>query len=64
MNEAYPDTYIWIDAICINQSDNAEKGIQVQNMGRIYSHALKMVGWLGFSDNAIESTMNAIQTTV
>ncbi|CAH0003359.1 unnamed protein product [Clonostachys byssicola] len=28
---------IWIDAICINQSDNNEKSAQVAMMGRIYS---------------------------
>ena len=35
----------WIDAICINQEDDAEKSSQVQYMGRIYrqaAHALSL----------------------
>ncbi|KAI7779445.1 hypothetical protein LA080_000825 [Diaporthe eres] len=30
---------IWIDAVCINQSDTSEKSIQVQLMSRIYTQA-------------------------
>jgi hypothetical protein len=28
---------LWIDAICINQIDNAEKATQITLMGEIYS---------------------------
>lgn len=38
---------MWIDAICINQQDNAEKGPQVGKMGDIYSKASQVVVWLG-----------------
>jgi hypothetical protein len=38
----------WIDAICINQQDDAEKDLQVQNMGRIYSQAEHVLAWLGW----------------
>ncbi|KAI1373365.1 heterokaryon incompatibility protein-domain-containing protein [Hypoxylon crocopeplum] len=43
-----PDTIreIWIDAICINQSDNKEKADQVQLMKEIYSRATSTVIWL------------------
>jgi len=37
---------IWIDAICINQSDLEEKTHQVRLMGDIYSKAQKTVIWL------------------
>lgn len=37
----------WIDAICINQMDDIEKGAQVNMMGRIYSQAEEVVVWLG-----------------
>ncbi|KAF7676069.1 hypothetical protein GT037_005574 [Alternaria burnsii] len=37
----------WIDAICINQSDLAERASQVQLMGRIYREAESVVVWLG-----------------
>ncbi|KAK5657614.1 hypothetical protein OQA88_3193, partial [Cercophora sp. LCS_1] len=38
---------IWIDAVCINQEDNEEKGSQVQMMGDIYSSSLFTLSWLG-----------------
>ncbi|RYP69916.1 hypothetical protein DL771_005809 [Monosporascus sp. 5C6A] len=38
---------IWADAICINQSDDAEKSRQVRRMGDIYKHAKQVVVWLG-----------------
>ncbi|KAF2720235.1 HET-domain-containing protein [Polychaeton citri CBS 116435] len=38
---------LWIDAICINQEDTVERGIQVQNMGNIYRLAREVIVWLG-----------------
>lgn len=38
---------LWIDAICINQKDLAERGEQVQIMSRIYSSASRVIVWLG-----------------
>jgi hypothetical protein len=38
---------IWVDAICINQEDNAEKSQQVQQMAQIYSKAIGALVWLG-----------------
>ncbi|KAF5560725.1 beta transducin [Fusarium phyllophilum] len=40
---------IWADALCIDQSNNAEKGVQVALMGRIYSTAHHTVIHLGKS---------------
>lgn len=40
-------TVLWIDAICINQRDNDEKGVQVQRMGDIYRQATRTIAWLG-----------------
>jgi hypothetical protein len=37
---------LWIDAICINQSDLDEKSHQVHLMGEIYSNAKIVVVWL------------------
>ncbi|KAE9369199.1 hypothetical protein N431DRAFT_560090 [Stipitochalara longipes BDJ] len=37
----------WIDAICINQTDNAERSQQVQIMRLIYCKADRVVAWLG-----------------
>jgi hypothetical protein len=41
---------LWIDAVCINQADNVEKGQQVQLMGAIYRSAERVLVWLGKSD--------------
>jgi hypothetical protein len=38
---------VWIDAICINQTDNDEKGAQVRRMQDIYQHAQQVCVWLG-----------------
>lgn len=38
---------LWVDAVCINQKDNMEKGPQVQMMGQIYSKAAQVLVWLG-----------------
>jgi len=40
---------IWIDAICINQSDDAEKNRQVPLMRDIYGRAKRTYIWLGNS---------------
>ncbi|KAI4274491.1 MAG: hypothetical protein L6R35_006335 [Caloplaca aegaea] len=41
---------IWIDAICINQSDIEERNAQVAIMGDIYANAEKVTVWLGDDD--------------
>jgi len=38
---------IWIDALCINQSSNVEKSIQVRMMRQIYARANHVRIWLG-----------------
>ena len=43
----YAEQPLWIDALCINQDDNAEKSHQVQRMGDIYSRAEAVLVWLG-----------------
>lgn len=42
---------LWIDAICINQSDTKEKGHQVAHMGKLYSGAESVTAWLGLTRN-------------
>lgn len=41
------DRILWIDAICIDQSNMKERGHQVQQMGAIYQHASRVIFWLG-----------------
>jgi hypothetical protein len=41
---------VWADGLCIDQSNNAEKSLQVPMMGSIYSMARRTVVWLGNGD--------------
>ena len=41
---------VWIDAICINQTDIEERSQQVEMMGLIYSKAVRNLIWLGEED--------------
>jgi Heterokaryon incompatibility protein (HET) len=38
---------LWIDALCINQTDGVEKAHQVATMGSIYRRASEVVAYLG-----------------
>jgi hypothetical protein len=38
---------IWVDAVCINQSDIQERSDQVSKMGKIYSRCASVEIWLG-----------------
>ncbi|KAM0418956.1 hypothetical protein ACHAPT_012114 [Fusarium lateritium] len=45
--EYCPRKPIWIDALCINQSNMPERQLQVSAMNRIYSGASTVLIWLG-----------------
>ncbi|CAM1503269.1 Fc.00g080450.m01.CDS01 [Cosmosporella sp. VM-42] len=49
--ESSTSLFYWIDAICINQSDDEEKSAQVQIMPRIYESASNVLIWLGKEDD-------------
>lgn len=38
---------LWVDALCINQADSAEKGVQIEVMAQIYQSASRTLIWLG-----------------
>lgn len=46
---------LWVDAVCINQRDNKEKGHQVALVAKIYSNANCVLVWLGESNGAIHA---------
>ncbi|KUJ23875.1 HET-domain-containing protein [Mollisia scopiformis] len=56
--------YIWIDALCINQSDVSEKSSQVQLMGRIYSQSLHVLVWLGGADPISDSSIVLLEMLI
>lgn len=48
LRESYPDdSYVWIDALCINQGDLEERRVQVAIMDSIFQNADEVVVWLG-----------------
>ncbi|KAK0744594.1 heterokaryon incompatibility protein-domain-containing protein [Apiosordaria backusii] len=38
---------LWVDALCINQQDAAEKFVQVANMREVFANAQWVVAWMG-----------------
>jgi hypothetical protein len=53
---------LWIDAICINQSDDKEKENQIQIMARIYGQANRVVVWLGGAANDSDLAFEEIRS--
>lgn len=43
------DVNLWVDALCINPADDAEKKAQINLMHRIYKEATSVLVWLGGS---------------
>jgi hypothetical protein len=41
------ERHLWIDAVCINQEDIAERNAQVSRMAQIYRRATRVSIWLG-----------------
>lgn len=60
-DNGYP--LLWVDAICINQSDPLEKNHQVNMMGAIFSTAERVISWLGDEADDSSSVMRAIRAT-
>ena len=67
---------LWVDAVCINQSNIAERNQQICLMGSIYQNAVRVLVWLGESSadsaeafkllsqiNALENSSDAIDLT-
>jgi hypothetical protein len=50
MNSSDELVAFWIDAICINQEDLAERSRQVQRMKQIYERSAGVIAWLGVED--------------
>ena len=54
---------LWIDSICIDQEDKAEKDVQLNIMDVIYSGASSVIVWLGPGQNvdATEAAMRVLR---
>lgn len=51
---------IWVDAVCINQTDNYEKSAQVAMMKDIYSGAYETLAWLGPGDTESHAALRLV----
>ncbi len=52
---------LWVDAICIDQGNRAEKNVQVNMMADIYRTAKHVVVWLGKADEHTSIARDFIQ---
>src|SRR5579871_4276375 len=56
---------LWVDAVCIDQTNTSEQEKQIQFMARIYAQATRVVVWLGEathdSDEALKETHDSDQ---
>jgi len=65
MSSVVPDwifahMYLWVDAVCINQDDVAERSSQVEIMGDIYKQAHATLAWIGVNDGDSEYAVKTI----
>jgi hypothetical protein len=47
IREQSKSVHLWVDALCINQEDDRERGHQVTLMGSVYRNAQRVVIWIG-----------------
>ena len=52
---------IWIDAICINQGDEKERGHQILKMRDIFSNAYETIVWLGVENKHTEEALSVVE---
>ena len=52
---------LWIDQLCIDQSNIEERGAQVQLMGKIYKHAQKVLVWLGKENDDSKAAIKLVR---
>jgi hypothetical protein len=54
---------LWIDALCINQSDVDERSHQVSQMHDIYSQAFRVIAYLGEAWDGVDTTFELMTFT-
>lgn len=60
LSRNWPDNWLWIDALCIDQSDSRERAHQVGIMSEIFGHADWVISWLGPAYDNSDHAMSAI----
>ena len=58
----YYSVYIWIDQICIDQSSQSDKVLNVSEMGAIYQQATSVLVWTGdFEKSTVEQLISVAE---
>lgn len=60
LRRPYEDRLLWVDAICINQHSDKERGHQVGQMRLVYQKAEGVLIWLGLSNANIDDFFEAM----
>jgi hypothetical protein len=63
LRDTEDDLTLWVDAVCINQSDTSEKSQQVAFMGQIYRECAQVRIWLGCDSSKCGITRPSFQTS-
>ncbi|PVH73536.1 HET-domain-containing protein [Cadophora sp. DSE1049] len=53
--------FLWVDAICIDQSSSTERGHQVSKMDQIYQRSKRTLIWLGCGDQSTVRGLECVQ---
>ena len=61
LRHPYEPLTLWVDAMCINQENDAEKSEQINKMRQIYARALLVTTWLGPAADNSDVAMRWIQ---
>lgn len=56
-------SWLWIDAICIDQTNIPERNSQVQFMDKIYEQAEEVIAWLGPAGDNSDWVVDVIRST-
>jgi hypothetical protein len=56
--------WLWVDAVCINQSDNDEKSSQVANMANLYKQAERVLVWIGYDELGHKDCEETMRTLI
>jgi hypothetical protein len=55
---------LFIDAICIDQSNIKERESQISHMGAIYSKASRVIAWLGLADGVLSEALANVKESL
>lgn len=62
LRDHFMDRIVWVDALCINQENDEEKGHQVEAMAKIYAKASRVIAWLGDAADSSDEALEVIRT--